>query len=283
MHTTLIDSTTLNQYYKAPDWRVVDARFSLTDPGQGTREYDNGHVPGALYAHLDDDLSGSVIRGRTGRHPLPAVDQATELFSRWGIDDHVQVIVYDDTSGSVAARLWWMLRWLGHDAVAVLDGGWPAWFNAGLPVSRTVPDVKHRSFKAKVRSHLVTDVKSIEKYRNDPTWTVLDARTSERFRGEQEPIDPVAGHIPGAQCATFGENLVKNGHFRTPEELRQRFAVLFGGVPAARIINYCGSGVSACHNMLAIAHAGLGDTILYPGSWSEWITDKERPIGTGGG
>lgn len=282
MHTTLVNSDTLKRHYATPDWRVVDARFSLVNPGQGAREYGNGHVPGAVYAHLEDDLSGPIIQGITGRHPLPSIDQTTELFSRWGIDDGVQVVVYDDTSGSVAARLWWMLRWLGHDDVAVLDGGWPAWSSAGLPVSRAVSEVTPRDFKANIRSHLVTDVKDIEKYRNDSSWTVLDARTPERFRGEREPIDTVAGHIPGARCATFDENLTRNGYFRTPEELRQRFEALFGGVPADRVINYCGSGVSACHNLLAIAHAGLGDTVLYPGSWSEWITDEERLIGTGG-
>ena len=283
MHSTLIDVHTLHRHHQDPDWRVIDARFSLADPGQGAREYGDGHVPGAVYAHLDEDLSGPIIRGRTGRHPLPSVDRAVDVFSRWGIDDRVQVVVYDSASGSVAARLWWMIRWLGHDPVAVVDGGWPAWTGAGLPVSRDVPEVTHRNFKANIRTHLVTDMGGVDKYRNDADWTVLDARTPERFRGEQEPIDPVAGHIPGARCATFDKNLGEDGRFLAPEELRRRFEDLFGGVRADRAINYCGSGVSACHNLLAIAHAGLGDAVLYPGSWSEWITGKDRPIGMGEG
>lgn len=283
MHTTLIEVHTLNRHRQDPDWRVIDARFSLADAGQGAREYGEGHVPGALYAHLDDDLSGPIIRGETGRHPLPSVERAAEVFSRLGIDGNVQVAVYDGAGGSVAARVWWMLRWLGHDAVAVLDGGWPAWTGAGLPVTRDVPEVAPRAFVPNVRAHLVTDVAGVDRHRNDADWAVLDARTPERFRGEQEPIDPVAGHIPGARCATFDANLEENGCFRAPEELRRRFEGLFGGVPTDRAINYCGSGVSACHNLLAIAHAGLGDAVLYPGSWSEWITDEGRPIGTGEG
>ena len=283
MHTTLIDVHTLNRHHRDPDWRVIDARFSLADAGQGAREYGEGHVPGAVYAHLDDDLSGPIIRGETGRHPLPSVERAVEVFSRFGIDGSVQVAVYDGAGGSVAGRVWWMLRWLGHDAVAVLDGGWPAWTGAGLPVTQEAGKVAPRTFVPNVRAHLVTDVDGVDRHRKDETWAVLDARTPERFRGEQEPIDPVAGHIPGATCATFDANLGEDGCFRSPEELRHRFERLFGGVPADRAINYCGSGVSACNNLLAIAHSGLGDAVLYPGSWSEWITDEDRPVGTGEG
>ena len=283
MHSTLIDVHTLHRHYQDPDWRVIDVRFSLADAGQGAREYAEGHVPGAVYAHLDDDLSGPIIRGETGRHPLPSVDCATTVFSRLGIDESVQVVVYDGAGGSVAARVWWMLRWLGHDAVSVVDGGWPAWNAAGLTVTRDVPEVAPRTFVPSVRAHLVTDVEGVDGYRVNDTWAVLDARTPERFRGEMEPIDPVAGHIPGARCATFDENLGEDGCFRAPEELRRRFVSLLAGVPVERAVNYCGSGVSACHNLLAIAHAGLGDAVLYPGSWSEWITDEDRPVGTGEG
>ncbi len=283
MHTTLIDVHTLHRHHQDPDWRVIDARFSLADAGQGAREYAEGHVPGAVYAHLDDDLSGPIIRGETGRHPLPSVDRAVEVFSRFGIDSRVQVAVYDGAGGSVAARVWWMLRWLGHDAVAVVDGGWPAWTGADLPVTREVPEVTPRKFVANVQAHMVTDVEGVDGYRNNESWAVLDARTPERFRGEQEPIDPIAGHIPGARCANFDENLGEDGRFLSPEELKRRFEGLFGDVPADRAVNYCGSGVSACHNLLAIAHAGLGDAVLYPGSWSEWITDEDRPIGVGEG
>ncbi len=283
MHSTLIDVHTLHRHYQDPDWRVIDARFSLADANQGAREYAEGHVPGAVYAHLDDDLSGPIMRGETGRHPLPSVDRAATVFSRLGIDESVQVAVYDGAGGSVAARVWWMLRWLGHDAVAVLDGGWPAWTGAGLPVTRDVPEVAPRTFVPSVRAHLASDAYGVDRHRNDAAWVVLDARTPERFRGEMEPIDPVAGHIPGARCASFDENLGEDGCFRAPEELRRRFEDLLSGVPVERAVHYCGSGVSACHNLLAIAHAGLGDAVLYPGSWSEWITDEDRPIGTGEG
>lgn len=283
MHTTLIDVGTLHRHHRDPDWRVIDARFSLADADQGAREYAEGHVPGAVYAHLDDDLSGPIVRGATGRHPLPSVDRAASVFSRLGIGENVQVAVYDGAGGSVAARVWWMLRWLGHDAVAVVDGGWPAWTAEGMPVTRDVPQVAPRDFKANVRPHLATDVEGVDGYRVNEDWAVLDARTPDRFRGEQEPIDPVAGHIPGARSASFDENLGEDGCFVPPEELRRRFEDLLGGIPAKRAVNYCGSGVSACHNLLAIAHAGLGDAVLYPGSWSEWITDEDRPVGVGEG
>lgn len=283
MHTTLIDVRTLHRHHREPDWRVIDARFSLADADQGAREYAEGHVPGAVYAHLDDDLSGPIVPGVTGRHPLPSVERAVAVFSRLGIDESMQVAVYDGAGGSVAARVWWMLRWLGHDAVAVVDGGWPAWTAEGLPVTRDVPQAAPRDFKADVRPHLATDVEGVDGYRVNVDWAVLDARTPERFRGEQEPIDPVAGHIPGARCASFDGNLGEDGRFLPPEELKRRFEVLLGGIPAERAVNYCGSGVSACHNLLAIAHAGLGDAVLYPGSWSEWITDEDRPVGVGDG
>ena len=283
MHTTLIDVQTLHRHHRDPDWRVIDARFSLADADQGAREYAEGHVPGAVYAHLDDDLSGPIVPSVTGRHPLPSVERAVEVFSRLGIDVSMQVAVYDGAGGSVAARVWWMLRWLGHDAVAVVDGGWPAWTGDGLAVTRDVPQAAPRDFKADVRPHLATDVEGVDGYRVNVDWAVLDARTPERFRGEQEPIDPVAGHIPGARCASFDGNLGEDGRFLPPEELRRRFEVLLGGIPAERAVNYCGSGVSACHNLLAIAHAGLGDAVLYPGSWSEWITDEDRPVGVGDG
>lgn len=283
MHTTLIDVRTLHRHHRDPDWRVIDARFSLADADQGAREYAEGHVPGAVYAHLDDDLSGPIVRGVTGRHPLPSVERAVAVFARLGIDENVQVAVYDGAGGSVAARVWWMLRWLGHDAVAVVDGGWPAWTAEGLPVTRDVAQSAPRDFKADVRPHLATDVEGVDGYRVNVDWAVLDARTPERFRGEQEPIDPVAGHIPGARCASFDGNLGEDGCFLPPEELRRRFEVLLGGIPAERAVNYCGSGVSACHNLLAIAHADLGDAVLYPGSWSEWITDEDRPVGVGEG
>jgi thiosulfate/3-mercaptopyruvate sulfurtransferase len=280
MYKTLIATDTLHGHIHDADWCIVDARFSLADTTLGMQDYQTAHIPGAHYAHLDKDLSGPIIPGKTGRHPLPAVEAAARTFSEWGIDHNVQVVVYDSVSGSVAARLWWMLKWLGHDAVAVLDGGWPAWQAAGLPVTQDLPSGSSRAFTADVRAQLLTDVAQVDRYRNDPAYRVFDARTPERYRGEQEPIDPVAGHIPGAHCASFAENIAEDGLFQSPEALRLRYEPLLAGIHTDHIISYCGSGVTACHNLLAMSHAGLGDAVLYAGSWSEWITDQGRPVGT---
>jgi thiosulfate/3-mercaptopyruvate sulfurtransferase len=281
MHTTLTDVDTLHRHLDDPDWCIVDCRFSLTDTEQGRRAYAASHLPGARYAHLDEDLSGPVVRGVTGRHPLPAVDRMAATLSRWGIDGTVQVVAYDDAGGSVAARLWWILRWLGHEAVAVLDGGWNAWLDAGLPVTAASARWHARAFTPGVRPHLLTDADHVQTLRTDPGCLLIDARAPARYRGEHEPIDPVAGHIPGARSAPFNDNLTPEGRMRTPEELRARFAELFGPVPVHRVVSYCGSGVTACHNLLAIAHAGLGDAVLYAGSWSEWIADPNRPVAKG--
>ena len=281
MYTTLIDVSTLRLHYLKSNWRVIDTRFSLLDNNMGPKEYTEGHIPGSIYANLENDLSGPITIGQTGRHPLPSVNQMVTKFSSWGIDKNIQVVVYDSASGTIAARLWWMLRWLGHEAVAVLDGGLPAWITVNLPISKEPSKVSARKFEAKERSDMVANLEKVEKYREDPKWALLDARTVERFRGEIEPIDPVAGHIPGARCASFEKNLSSRGTFETSNELTQRYKKLTGDIPPERIINYCGSGVTACHNILALAHAGIGNTVLFPGSWSEWITKESSPIATG--
>jgi thiosulfate/3-mercaptopyruvate sulfurtransferase len=282
MRTPLIEPDDVNRRLRDPDWLVVDCRFSLADFEQGRRLYRESHIEHAIYAHLNEDLSGPITPGVTGRHPLPDVDVIADTFSRWGIDETVQVVAYDDAAGSLAARLWWLLRWLGHDAVAVLNGGWAAWREAGLPVSATVPSRPARRFTPRVRADMVVDAGQVNRLRVDPGYIVIDARAPERYRGEQEPIDPVAGHIPGARSVPFSGNLGKDGKMGAPDDLRQRFEVLFKNTPVDHVVSYCGSGVTACHNLLAIAHAGLGDARLYPGSWSEWITDPARPVATGG-
>lgn len=281
MLTTMVAVETVREHLDDASWRVVDCRFSLADTEQGRRAYAESHVPGALYAHLDEHLSSPIIRGVTGRHPLPSLEKAAALFSAWGIDETVQVVVYDDANGSVAARLWWLLQWLGHDAVAVLDGGWKAWTQAGLSVTAVVPEQIPRPFVAKVRPERLMEVDAVLQMRDDPTYRLIDARTPERYRGEQEPIDPVAGHIPGAVNVPFTGNVTPDGHFLAPDALRNRFTDLFGAIAAQRIVSYCGSGVTGCHNLLALAHAGLGDGVLYAGSWSEWIADPNRPVATG--
>jgi thiosulfate/3-mercaptopyruvate sulfurtransferase len=278
MYTTLISAPELNQYLYHPEWVVIDCRFALANTEKGRRDYQQGHIAGAVYAHLDEDLASPVIPGQTGRHPLPAVEKLAETFSRWGIDESVQVVVYDDAGGAMAARLWWMLRWLGHDAAAVLDGGWQQWQSTGYAVRSGMESRAGRVFTPQPRPHLLADITEVLTIRHDPAYRLLDARSADRYRGENETIDPVAGHIPGAVSAPYVENLGVDGRFRPVEELRARYQNLLGDTPSEQTIVYCGSGVTAAHNLLALTHAGLGEGHLYVGSWSEWIIDPERPI-----
>ena len=280
-YTTLISTTDLALHIADPNWAIVDCRFSLAEPERGRRDYAQAHIPGAVYAHLNEDLSGSVVRGQTGRHPLPAVDVFAQTLSQWGIDSSSQVVAYDDSGGSMAARLWWMLHWLGHDAAAVLDGGWPKWLReerAGRSGSETRSP---RVFTPRPRPEWVVATDDVMAAWGDARFQLFDARTTDRYRGENETIDPVAGHIPGAQSAPYPGNLDPSGVFLPPEKLRARFEALLGDGSTDRAVFYCGSGVTAAHNILAMAHAGLGEARLYAGSWSEWITDPRRPIAVG--
>jgi thiosulfate/3-mercaptopyruvate sulfurtransferase len=279
--TTLISVDELAPHLSEPDWAVVDCRFSFADTEQGRRDYLQAHILGAVYAHLDQDLSGTIVPGQTGRHPLPEPEALARTLGGWGIGPGVQVVAYDASGAGNAVRLWWLLRWLGHDAVAVLDGGWQAWQAQGQPV-RGGPEARPpREFAAQPRTEWVVSADDVERLRNDPAYRVVDSRTRERYLGDHEPIDPVAGRIPGAVCAPYLENLDATGRFQSSEALRARFAALLKDIPAERVVFYCGSGVTAAHNLLALAHAGLGDGRLYAGSWSEWITDPTRPIGRG--
>ncbi len=262
-------------------WRIIDCRFSLASTTQGKEAYAAAHIPGTLYAHLDNDLSGPIITGKTSRHPLPAIDTFVETLSGWGIDSQVQVVAYDDGPGTIASRLWWMLRWLGHDAVAVLDGGWQAWQAAGLPEELTTPDIPQRRFVPALRRELLLDAAGVEAILNDDQFALLDSRAAARYRGEVEPLDPVAGHIPSAISVPFTANLDDKNCLVPVEELQKRFAGLTDPENPEKTIFYCGSGVSACQNLLAWHHAGLGEARLYAGSWSEWITDPKRPVATG--
>lgn len=279
--TTLIDPETLQAHLEDPDWVVVDCRFSLSDPAYGWQAYQKAHIPTAVYAHLDEDLSGPMVPGRSGRHPLPDPDQLAQKLGAWGIGSCTQVVAYDDAGGAFAARLWWLLGWLGHDAVAVLDGGWPRWIGEGRPIREGVEQRPPCAFTPRLQPERVVTADDVKQRLHDPAWRLLDARAPERYQGVQEPIDPVAGHIPGAVNAPFSENLTSAGTFLSPERLRQRFAALLGGVPPERTICYCGSGVTAAHNVLAMTHAGLPGARLYAGSWSEWITDPRRPVARG--
>jgi thiosulfate/3-mercaptopyruvate sulfurtransferase len=279
--TTLIDTTTLAAHLDDPNWAVIDCRFSLQDTELGRRAHRSSHIPGALYAHLDVDLSSPIISGQTGRHPLPTVEKMAATLSGWGVDEGVQVVVYDDWGGAIAARLWWMLRWLGHEAVAVLDGGWQAWQQAGQPVHSGDESRPPRTFVPAPRPELIVTIDEVELLRRDPAWRVLDARSADRYRGENETLDPQAGHIPGALSAPYAMNLGSDGLFLAPDALAAHYARLLGGVPAAQAIAHCGSGVTGAHDILAMRHAGLGEAKLFVGSWSLWCSQPDRPVAVG--
>jgi len=279
LYETIISTEDVYQHIDDPNWLIAECRFQLADPGRGRQDYLDAHIAGAVYVHLDDDLSGEVIPGMTGRHPLPGVNQVVNTFSNLGIADGMQVVAYDDAGGSLAAgRLWWMLRWLGHRSVAVLDGGWQKWLADGFPVQGGQQRYPAKKFIARPQPDLVVSSEFVNRVRNDQKYILLDARAPERFRGEIEPIDVVAGHIPGATSQPYTENLTQEGVFRSSDDIRSRFLMILGDINPNRVIHYCGSGVTSVHNLLAMLYAGLGESKLYVGSWSEWITDPERPV-----
>jgi thiosulfate/3-mercaptopyruvate sulfurtransferase len=256
------------------EWRVFDCRHDLAQPDLGERQYREAHIPGALFAHLDRDLSGPK-NGRNGRHPLPAPD----IFGAWlasqGVRDTDQIVCYDAANGAMAARLWWLLRWVGHDAVAVLDGGFARWSAEGRPVDAQIPQPRPAEFTVRLRAEMSVPVDAIAKTLR--SRVLLDARAPARYRGEQEPIDPVAGRIPGALNRFNMDNVRGNGQFKAAEELRAAFEQVLAGRAPGEVVNYCGSGVAACHNLLAMEVAGLPGGKLFAGSWSEWIADAARP------
>ena len=276
-YQTIVPADVLQDHLEDPEWVIIDCQFSLEDSGEGERAYLETHIPGATYANLDDQLSGPIIPGKTSRHPLPDVERLTKTLSRWGIDDKVQVVGYDDRGGAIAARLWWMLRWLGHNQVAVLDGGWSNWVSSAKPISNEVDNRQARTFVPRIRSDLLITVEEVIQKLEKGGIRLLDSRTPERYRGEEEPYDPIAGHIPGAICCPFALNLDDEGYFLPVDKLRARFESVLGGDPPDSAVFYCGSGVTGAHNVLAYLHAGLGESKLYAGSWSEWITDAQRP------
>ena len=274
--TTLISPEILAEHLDDPAWIVVDCRFSLADTEAGRRAYHRAHIPGAVYAHLDDDLSGPPVTDR-GRHPLPTPPALRALFGRLGIDETKQVVAYDDVGSIVAARLWWLLRYMGHNAAAVLNGGWTAWKELGLPTASGVEAKEPAIFEGEPRRRWLVLAEEVE---TGAGSRLIDARAPERFRGEEEPLDAVAGHIPGAASYYYERNLDEDGRFLPPEELRQQLENVLAEADAKVAVHYCGSGVSACQNLLAQAHAGLPPGRLYAGSWSDWITDPERSIAT---
>ncbi len=274
VYGTLVSTAQLEQNLGV--WRVFDCRHDLMKPQLGEQQYRDAHIPGAAFAHLDRDLSAHRD-GRGGRHPLPYPGAFVAWLGQQGLRPEDQVVCYDAGGGVTAARLWWMLRWVGHDAVAVLEGGFAKWTAEGRPTTTQIPKHEASSYPVQLRTDMVVGVRAIEEARANAL--LLDARAPVRFRGEQEPIDPVAGHIPGARNRFCNENLTPQGTFKPADTLREEFGALLGALGPGQVINYCGSGVAACHNLLAMEIAGLPGARLYAGSWSDWISDPARPIG----
>jgi thiosulfate/3-mercaptopyruvate sulfurtransferase len=283
MYTTLIDPAALAAHIDDPSWVVLDCRHDLVNLAAGRDAYAAGHLPQAQFADVETQLSGAK-RGEDGafrgRHPLPQREAFIEQLRAWGINDDTQVVAYDAHGGMFAARVWWMLRWVGHEAVAVLDGGLLAWQTAGQALSTEVPAAPPRGTIA-LRDALVAsvDVNAVLQNVESGGRTIVDARAPDRFRGENETIDPVGGHIPGAKNRFFKDNLQADGRFKAPEQLKAELGNVVGD--PARAIMQCGSGVTACHNLLALEVAGMPGAALYPGSWSEWSADPARPMATG--
>lgn len=275
----LISPASLMSQLNAAGMRIIDTRFSLADTELGRRNYTEGHIPGALYAHLDEDLSGPILPNVTGRHPLPDPAAFAQRLSSWGIDLETEVVIYDDMGGAIAARLWWMLRWMGHGKARVLDGGWQAWLAEGGASESEKPAHAPKQFTGTADASLIMEADAIEAAMAEGSIVLVDSRAHQRYLGEVEPIDPVAGHIPGAQNIPFKGNLNDGGRFLTQEALQERFAGFKDGTKP--VVFYCGSGVTAAHNLLAMEYAGLGLKTLYPGSWSGWIVGGKRAIGKG--
>jgi thiosulfate/3-mercaptopyruvate sulfurtransferase len=280
MEKMLITTEELAGHLDDPQWVVFDTRHDLMDAEKGRRAYAEGHVPGAFFLHTDEDLAGPKT-GANGRHPLPDVRAFAERINRCGVTPATQVVAYDDLGGNFAVRLWWLLRWLGHERVALLDGGYPKWLRERRPVTKDVPPPRAGSFVPRARLGATVDAHYVDRVRNDPAIALVDARAPNRYAGEQEPIDPVAGHIPGARNRFWQDNLLPDGRFKTAERLRDEWTRWFGDAAVEQSVHMCGSGVTACHNLFALELAGLGEARLYPGSWSEWCADKARPVATG--
>ena len=283
MYTTIVAPDVLREHLEDASWLVIDCRHNLQDFSAGRKAYEEGHIPGARFADVESDLAGEKT-GKNGRHPMPDAERFADFLRALGTSDETQIVAYDEGADMYAARLWFLCRWIGHDKTAILDGGMSAWRALGYPVATGDAERSERSERGDVtvRLHpeLLVSADDVLAHLGDKNVTVLDARGGERFRGEVEPIDPVAGHIPGARNRSFKDNFDERGRLRSPEELRAAYARY--GDPAS-VVHQCGSGVSSAVNALAMEHAGLRGSRLYAGSWSEWVSDPSRPVETGSG
>jgi len=279
-YSTLISAATLANNLNNSNWVIIDCRFSLADSKAGHKAYRMGHLPGARYADLNQHLS-SPVKPYTGRHPLPSFTALTKQLGLWGVSNRSQVVVYDDAGGAFAGRLWWLLRTMGHQQVAVLDGGIRHWQKLGLPLTTGLPKFSANQFRGYLDNSQWLTAGQVENALATNRITLIDARMPERYAGLQEPIDPVAGHVPKAINRPFVLNLDKDGLFLPAGQLRAQFNRLTNSRPAEQVVHMCGSGVTGCHNLLAMEVAGLSGSRLYAGSWSEWITNKNRAVSTG--
>ncbi|GMR09075.1 MAG: sulfurtransferase [Gammaproteobacteria bacterium] len=276
-YTTLISVDALKRNLGEKNWVIFDCRFDLSKPDAGRNAYLEAHIPGARYVHLDDDLAGEVTAS-SGRHPLPDPEVLGDRLGAWGVDNETQVVVYDGGAGAIASRLWWLLQWLGHDTVAVLDGGFNQWQQREYPLTPDVPRNETMKYTIHVDKNMLVGVQDIERNLTSTEFLLVDARDEKRFRGEQETFDPVAGHIPGAVNLPFTANLSESGCFLNGSELDRIYADVIGEHSIDQVVCMCGSGVSACHLLLALKIIGLKGARLYPGSWSEWVSDQHRPV-----
>lgn len=275
----LVSAAQLAQHLNDPQWFIFDCRHDLMDTGKGERLYRAGHIPGAHFANVDIDLSGEK-NGRNGRHPLPSPAAFTAFMSRHGVTNTSMVVAYDDVGGQFASRLWWLARWIGLSNVALLDGGLPKWTADGHALSTDVPHATPAALRGNADPLMLWSAEEVLAHLNDPQFALIDARTAERYRGDVEPIDPVAGHIPGALNRFYKENLNADLTLRPAADLAREFTALAPGVRSENVIHQCGSGVTACMNIFAMEYAGLPGARLYPGSWSEWVSDPSRPVVT---
>jgi len=279
-YTSLISAEETLKHIDDPLWRIVDCRFDLKDKELGFKKYVTSHIPNAVYADLKKDLS-SPVSPTSGRHPLPSIPAMVQKLSDWGIDSTVQVIVYDDAFGSFAGRLWWILNWLGHENVAVLNGGMSYWGKMKYPVTTEVPQILSRRFESNPDMSMIADVSSIEKMPSSNKITLIDVRDPERFQGLAEPIDKIAGHVPGAINIPWKSNIDENGLYLPPSQLEILYRDIIDSQNLNDVVFMCGSGVTACHSLVAMKYMGKKGSKLYPGSWSEWIQNPDHGIETG--